>query len=1136
MSVPSRRLTIAIGPEFTGWGSWDWVGRSLVDGLGGRFITSVWKPWETPEADIVVLVKHLPPAGWAERVARDSALVFCPVDVYGSASAIVSDADWLRRCSLILVHSRRLMTYFSSLAETAYIDHPIKYAAPMRESRQQTGSLLWVGVRTNIPPLADWLDRHPLPLPLDILTNPEHPGDVLKASAFGFRAGQDIRIHNWSPGLHVAMTRQARAAFDIKGDDFRSRHKPPAKLIDFVASGIPVAINPGSGPGEHLAALGLNVPSPLDERQWLSESYWLATRQAGRQLLADLSPSSVAGRAGQMMEEAWFKRNIKSAPTMELSKESSPKDERVRPAAIAAFPGIPKLYGLMITKDDESVFGDWCDDQLPLYDAVVCLDGSDGGRTAEIAARHAEKLIYLRERDFIIPHRTNQGLRAIVCQEIVKRFGTGHWVMLCHPDEFAYHDPRKIAAWAQAGGFDSVRWFAPQFYPHPSELAEWADTALLPIYCRQTHYHWDHGGSGFPWMEDRLFHLTGEISWNLADHRTVKPNGLHRPAPYCPILRHFKVVIVDPAWYEVAGDRSVYSGHWQDVPHRAGLPFAVSRLEDFFVSDVPGFGRCDRFADGFPHSWNMGDHFLAIRPIVPNDSQRQQYQLAQTLALEANDDGARLILDRLRVSAGDYRLRALAINDLAAIQARAGDRQGAVAGFLLALRLHPECGPARQNLEQLGAADRIDHSGPTPAESARPEPVRVAILSLLFNWPSTGGGTVHTTELAKFLALDGYDVRHFYARHDGWGIGRVVGHPPHPAVELAFDESTWNAASIQARFREAVQGFDPDAVIVSDSWNFKPLLADAVRPYPVILRLQALECLCPLNNIRLRPAPPGPPRQCPLHQLARPDACAECVRENDRSSGDLHRAERALSGVGTPEYREIFFRAFAESRAVLVVNPLTEAMVSPYAPDVRVVTAGMDPARFPPPAAERDRGQNDRIQILFAGLTSEWIKGFHVLFEACENLWRRRKDFELIVTDSSRADYARDFIRFVGWQSQSDLPRHFHAADIVAVPAVAQEALGRTAVEGMAAGRPVLASRLGGLPFTVPDGSSGILFEPGNVADLIAKLAMLLDDPELRKRLGLSGRRRFEEHYAWPMIIHKHYRPLLRARSRGKMT
>jgi hypothetical protein len=125
---------------------------------------------------------------------------------------------------------------------------------------------------------------------------------------------------------------------------------------------------------------------------------------------------------------------------------------------------------------------------------------------------------------------------------------------------------------------------------------------------------------------------------------------------------------------------------------------------------------------------------------------------------------------------------------------------------------------------------------------------------------------------------------------------------------------------------------------------------------------------------------------------------------------------------------------------------------------------------------------------------------------------------------SARAD---PFTRYVGWLSQEELPRQLRAADVLVMPTVAQEALGRTAVEAMAAGRPVVASRIGGLPATVLDGATGLLCEPGDPADLAAKIEALLDDDDLRERLGRAGRRRFEEHFAWDVIIERHYKPLL---------
>ena len=410
--------------------------------------------------------------------------------------------------------------------------------------------------------------------------------------------------------------------------------------------------------------------------------------------------------------------------------------------------------------------------------------------------------------------------------------------------------------------------------------------------------------------------------------------------------------------------------------------------------------------------------------------------------------------------------------------------------------------------------------------------VRVAILSFLFNWPSTGGGTVHTFELAVELARAGFEVRHIYARFDPWEIGRIVEPLPYPVDVLEFSPEDWHLDAIRARFRAALDDFDPDRVIITDSWNSKPLLAEAARDYPTILRFQASECLCPLNNVRLLPGPtPGRFAQCANHQLASPGTCVACVEQLGHCSGGLHRAERALVGFGTVEHHHRLLAMFRDAQTTLVVNPLMEAMVGPYTAHTRVVTAGMDPARFadagpPPPIDGRP------LRLLFAGLTDEPMKGFDILHQACALLWEIRQDFELIVTADPPGPLD-DFTRRVGWQSQADLPARIAEADIVVVPTVAQEALGRTAVEAMAGARPVVASRIGGLSFTVLDGATGVLVDPEDPAALADALAGLLDDPGERARMGAAGRRKFLETYAWPVIIERAYRPILAERDRS---
>lgn len=516
------------------------------------------------------------------------------------------------------------------------------------------------------------------------------------------------------------------------------------------------------------------------------------------------------------------------------------------------------------------------------------------------------------------------------------------------------------------------------------------------------------------------------------------------------------------------------------------------------------------------------------------------YDFASRLAADGRFVEAQAAYERVRHAVTEPRLHALACNDLGAVLARSGDADGARREFEAALAADPSCEPARANLAVLSGATSPASNGPAainPVASLPPDggrsdrPTRVAVLSFLFNWPSTGGGTVHTFELARFLARAGFDVKHFYISYAPWQLGQVAGPLPYPAEALDFSEADWSPEVVRERVWQAMDAFRPDHVIITDSWNTKPLLAEAVREYPYVLRFQAMECLCPLNNVRLLPEAQGGFRQCPNHQFARPGECVRCVGALGQRSGSLHQLERDFAGFGTRGYQDSVFRALREAEAVLVVNALHEAMLSPYAECVKVVTAGMDPARFVWPEAgvpPEDRLGRPLI-VSFAGLVEEQIKGFNVLYEACRRLWRRRRDFELVATGDppGRVD---EFTRFVGWLSQDNLPRHLRDSDIVAVPTVAQEALGRTAVEAMAAGRPVVASRIGGLPFTVTDGATGLLSEPGDPADLAAKIETLLNDAGLRTRLGAAGRRRFEEHYTWDVIIERHYRPLLSRR------
>jgi len=101
-------------------------------------------------------------------------------------------------------------------------------------------------------------------------------------------------------------------------------------------------------------------------------------------------------------------------------------------------------------------------------------------------------------------------------------------------------------------------------------------------------------------------------------------------------------------------------------------------------------------------------------------------------------------------------------------------------------------------------------------------------------------------------------------------------------------------------------------------------------------------------------------------------------------------------------------------------------------------------------------------------------------------------------------------IHFLG--ARRDIPRVLSALDLLVLPSQ-QEGLPNSILEAMAAGVPVVATRVGGIPEVVVDGETGLLVPPGNPLALAEAINSLLASPEVRQRMGGRGRARIEEHF-----------------------
>jgi len=117
---------------------------------------------------------------------------------------------------------------------------------------------------------------------------------------------------------------------------------------------------------------------------------------------------------------------------------------------------------------------------------------------------------------------------------------------------------------------------------------------------------------------------------------------------------------------------------------------------------------------------------------------------------------------------------------------------------------------------------------------------------------------------------------------------------------------------------------------------------------------------------------------------------------------------------------------------------------------------------------------------------------------------------------------------FLGYQE--DVAPFYAAFDALVLPS-SNEGTPVSAIEALAAGRPVVATRVGGVPDVVQEGDDGFLVEPGATDDLADRLAQLARDPGLRERMGRAGRERVLPRYAVERLVDdvdRLYRSLLR--------
>jgi D-inositol-3-phosphate glycosyltransferase len=363
-----------------------------------------------------------------------------------------------------------------------------------------------------------------------------------------------------------------------------------------------------------------------------------------------------------------------------------------------------------------------------------------------------------------------------------------------------------------------------------------------------------------------------------------------------------------------------------------------------------------------------------------------------------------------------------------------------------------------------------------------------------------GGQNIHVARLAAALAQRGHAVD-VYTRRDqhylpsrvaapeGYRVMHVPAGPPNP---LSKDDLLPYMEQFGEWLASRWLSTDPPDVIHAHFWmsGMAALTATRRQPRPMVLTYHAL------GSVKRRmqgEADTSPPRRLELER---------------RVGHAVHRVIAQCSD----EIRELAEYGIAPSQIGLV----------PSGVDIDVFCPG--------PAGQTSRAPQ---RILAVGRMVE-RKGFADVIRVLPDL----PQAELIVAGGPTgyrvsedpvgkqllelADRLGvvDRVRLLGPVPPDQMPAWYRSADVLACTPT-YEPFGITPLEAMACGTPVVAYRVGGLQDTVVDGQTGILVPPGDIGELTRALGRLLDDGELRARMGEAARMHVTQHYPWPIIAER---------------
>jgi len=255
-------------------------------------------------------------------------------------------------------------------------------------------------------------------------------------------------------------------------------------------------------------------------------------------------------------------------------------------------------------------------------------------------------------------------------------------------------------------------------------------------------------------------------------------------------------------------------------------------------------------------------------------------------------------------------------------------------------------------------------------------------------------------------------------------------------------------------------------------------------------------------------------------------------------AGSMRKGALPIDSVIGLYERVILPRLFRRATRIVSVSPgLLTGILAPWREKVELITPGVDTDVFRPATKTGDGVDEGGPIITFVGRlerSSQW-KGISVLLEAFHILATRDEwpglQLQLVGGGDGVSLYQEIAARlgidgivvFTGVLRGEDLVKAYQQSTVVVLPSTTEaESFGITLIEGMSCSKPVIGSRIGGIPFVISDGDDGLLVTPNDAESLASACALILSQPDLGVQLGAHGRRKVEERFSSRRLVERH--------------